>query len=77
MPEALQRELLEAGYGQDSAAMAEYRRRFVCARSDASCLTAPEAGASVVVQRALCGSSPFQVMSRHAAGVALHDVMLR
>jgi len=57
----MQRELLEGVAGEGSAALAEYRRRFVCRRPGASCLTDPAAGASLVMQRELCGASLFQV----------------
>jgi len=61
LPEALQRELLEGGGGEGSTALAEYRRRFVCRRPGASCLTDSAAGAPLVMQRELCGASLFQV----------------
>lgn len=45
----------------DAAALAEYNRRFIVHKQDASCLSVASGGQTSTVKAALCGSSQFQV----------------
>lgn len=63
LPEGV-RESLQSPASEEARAQAtaEYRRRFVTHRLDASCLNAASSGQSSTVDAALTGGNPFQVL---------------